>query len=376
MAIVPSESSYQKIELTQNINLYLPFFTPTGELTITDIMDVEPDQDGWQITLPNATETQPGANFIINNIGVNSFSLMLNDGVSELINIAGGEVKFVNLTNNSNANGIWSVTPFGGGQAAVAALNATSSNGTINIVNGKIVPPGGDIDFTLGEFLTNFQSQSISDGFPVISDIQDFSFSVRTLNAGSNIIIDNQDGKAGNPTISLNNSIENLSSVQVGSLTLSGLTISTNENSNIFIQTTGTGNTVINGVTIDSNNNVSEINDLSINGNFSSPFIPSAWCVFTDTTTGSDNTIVNENSANVASITGSNGNYVIEFTNPMSSINYAVVITTGSNGSALPPPIYHAFFTVRNLNSVTIAVLDASGEFVQSMPDGVSVIVI
>jgi hypothetical protein len=375
MAILPSDSSYQKISLTSNITLYWPFYTPAGENTMTDIMDIEPDQDGWSITLPDASLAGNGTNFLVNNISIHSFKLFKHDGITELATIAGGEVKFINLTDNATSNGIWSVIPFGAGQAAITAITATSGNNSINITNGSLVPPGGVIDFTLPTSLTNFNNIN-STAFPVIKTTAPLTFGTVELVAGENIVITNASGISGEPVINLNNTVTGLNSLEVGDVTMSGSIITSNiANGNIDMVTNGTGKLNFNGVTVDINNNIANVNDLTVNGKFSNPLMPSAWCVFTDTVTGSSNNIVNQASENIASITGGNGRYVLTFTNAMSSINYGVIITLGSNGSALPPPVYHAFFTVRETTSATIAILDASGEFVQSFPDGVTVVV-
>ena len=218
MAILPSDSSYQKISLISNITLYWPFYTPSGEKTMTDIMDIEPDQDGWSITLPDASLVGNGTNFLVNNISIHSFKLFKHDGITELATIAGGEVKFINLTDNTTNNGIWSVIPFGAGQSAITAITATSGNNSINITNGNIVPPGGVIDFTLPTSLTNFNNIN-STSFPVIKTTAPLTFGTVELVAGENIVITNASGISGEPVINLNNTVSGLNSLEVGDIT-------------------------------------------------------------------------------------------------------------------------------------------------------------
>ena len=364
MAILPSDSSYQKISLISNITLYWPFFTPAAGKSMTDIMDIEPGQNGWSITLPDASLAANGTNFLVNNTSIYSFKLLKNDGITELTTIAAGEVKFINLTDNTTTNGTWSVIPFGGGQAAITTVTAQSSDNSINITNGNLIPPGGVIDFALPASLTNFNNIGTV-GFPVIKTAAPLTFGTVDLVAGENITIANPDGASGEPVINLNNVVTGLSSLEVGDVTISGSIITSNiVNGNIDMVTNGTGKLNFNGVTVDINNNIANVNDLTVNGKFSNPLMPSAWCVFTDTITGGSNTIVLEKGENIVSVTGSGGSYVINFTNPMDSINYAVFISAASDGGALPPPIYHTMWTVRNTNSLTIAILDASGEYV------------
>ena len=375
MAFLPSNSTYQKIELTADIVMYWPFYTPSGDITIADIMDVETSQAGWTIALPDASLSETGRNFIFSNISQYDFQVVLQDRITELTTIAAGEVKFINLTDNATKNGIWSVIPFGAGQAAITAITATSGNNSINITNGNLIPPGGVIDFALPVSLTNFNNIN-STAFPVIKTTAPLTFGTVELVSGENIIITNASGISGEPVINLNNIVIGLSSLEVGDITMSGSIITSNiANGNIDMVTNGTGKLNFNGVTIDANNNIANINDLTVNGSFTNPYMPVAWCVFTDSVTGDSNSIVLEKGGNIASVTGSGGSYVINFTNPMDSINYAVFISAASDGGALPPPIYHTMWTVRNTNSLTIAVLDASGEYVASVPHGVSVMV-
>ena len=376
MAFLPSNSTYQKIELTADIVMYWPFYTPSGDITIADIMDVEASQNGWTIALPDASLSETGRNFIFSNISQYEFQVVLQDRITELTTIAAGEVKFINLTDNTTTNGIWSVIAFGGGQAAITTITAQSSDNSINITNGNLIPPGGVIDFALPQSLTNFNDIAAI-GFPVIKTTAPLTFNTVELVSGENIVITNVNGVSGEPVINLNNIVIGLSSLEVGDVTMSGSIITSNiANGNIDMVTNGTGKLNFNGVTVDINNNIANVNDLTVNGKFSNPLMPSAWCVFTDTVTGEENTIVIENAQNISSITGSKGSYVINFTGPMDSINYAVFITVASDGGALPPPVYHSMWTVRNTNSLTIAILDASGEYVASVPHGVSVMVI
>lgn len=368
-------ASYQKIELITDIDLYFPFYTPTGGITAADRNDVVADQTDRLIILPDATLAQTGSYFLFNNIGLYSFKLMLSDGITELASINSGEIKEIALNDNSTSLGEWSVFPYGSGQNAITTILAVSANDSLVITGSPIDPPSGVFDFTVSESLNNF-NQLAATGFPTIKTTDPLTFATVELVAGDNILIANSEGVLGDPVISLNSVVSGLSSMEAGDITISGSIITSNiENGDIDIVTSGTGVVNLNGVTIDSDNNIANVNNLTISGAFNNPFIPSAWCVFTDTVTGTSNTIVNQASENITSVTGNNGRYVINFTDAMSSINYGVVISLGSNGDALPPPVYHAYFTVRETTSVTIAVLDASGEFVQSFPDGVTVVV-
>src|SRR6267154_2172665 len=78
------------------------------------------------ITLPDATESSVGSNFIITNVGLSSFRLLKSDGM-ELItvpNTALANSYWVQLTDNSTSAGLWQFVQFGAGtfQAQASTL--------------------------------------------------------------------------------------------------------------------------------------------------------------------------------------------------------------------------------------------------------------
>ena len=285
-------ASYQKIELTGNITLYFPFYTPTGQLSITDRINVTSDQADREIVLPNATQAQNGSFFLFNNVGAESFKLMLNDGITELTTILAGEVKEISIDENTTTNGVWSVLPYGSGQNAITTVGANSSNDSLIITGDPLEPPGGTIGFQISDSLSNFNQIAFT-GFTTITTNNPSTYATRNLVAGSNIEIDNSDGINGDPVINVNNSISNLNSVAVGDITLSGSTITNNNaNGDISISTNGTGVISTNGVSIDVSGNITNVNDLTVNGVFNNAYLPEAWGIFTDTINAGVNTIV------------------------------------------------------------------------------------
>jgi hypothetical protein len=64
----------------------------------------------------------------------------------------------------------------------------------------------------------------------------------------------------------------------------------------------------------------------------------------------------------------------INFTNNLSNINYGVLITLGTdNGST--PFVSHGFYTVKEMEYVTISIVDASGQLVSAVSNGVTVVI-
>ena len=370
-----AQSSYQLINLTADITLSWPFSFAGGPI-VDDRNDVNPNQNGWTIAMPNATLTSNGQYIIFNNISTFSFQIIANDLITVLTTVNAGDIIEIYLYDTSTSNGLWRVVPYGGGTNAITALTAQSTDSSITITNGIITPPGGVINFKLPPSLTNLNTTISSVGFLVITGLSPLTWTTVDFLSDSNININHPDGTTGDPVFSLASTIGPISSLMVGNFTISGEVITNDTtNGNIQVVTNGTGQAQINGVNIDTSGNLTGINNLTVNGLFSNPFMPQAWCIFTDTITGPSNTIVIENEANVTSVMGSGGTYVVTFTTPMASVNYGVFITLGSTGGSLPF-VSNGYFIVRETTAVTIIVTDASGELVLSAPNGVTVMIL
>lgn len=72
------------------------------------------DPNAHTITLPDATEGSVGNNFIISNVGAAPFNVLYQDGTAFLA-AENGISYWVQLTDNSTANGTWEVITFGAG---------------------------------------------------------------------------------------------------------------------------------------------------------------------------------------------------------------------------------------------------------------------
>lgn len=366
-----AQKNLKRISLTSDIVVTWPF-SFSGGITIGDMNEVTPNQDGWTIAMPNATLATEGQTIDFNNISGYDFEIIASDLTTSITVVEAGEVISIYLYDSSTSNGLWRVIPYGGGSNAIVSLTAESSS--ITISNGTVSPPGGTIDFELPESLSNLNKLSTL-SFPVITAAAPLEWKTVELVAGENISITDADGIDGEPVINLNPVVTGLSSVEVGSMTLAGsLITSNNVDGNIELNTNGTGAVQINGVSIDINGNLSGINNLTVNGSFLNSLMPKIFCTFTDTITEPTNTIVVEDQVNISSVTGSGGTYSLNFSAALPSINYSVIFSLGSTGDTLPPT-YHAYWTVRETTSLTIIVTDASGELVGSVPNGITVVI-
>ena len=369
----PSQVSYQLITLTNDIVLSWPSSFAGGPIA-AGFNEVNPDQAGWTITLPDATLASNGTDVIFNNISIYTFDILKNDA-TPLHTLNPGDIIDFKIYDNSTAAGLWRIIPFGGGYNGIVAFEASSSDNSIDITNGNVTPPGAIIDFKLPESIFNLNNV-IATGIPVIKSAAPLTWATTTLIAGTNVNITDGDGILGNPTINLLPDVVNLNSLQVGEFTLNGLDLyTTTPDGTISLASNGTGYLILNDVTVDTQGNMVVPGNITVDGQFKNPFTPKAWCIFTDTVVLLSNSITIEDSSNVASVTGSGGYYEITFTSPMANINYGVMISLGSLGTVLPPTVYSGFWTTRNLGSVIISVVDASGELVTSLPYGVTVMI-
>jgi hypothetical protein len=367
------QNSYQLINLTSNIILSWPSSYGSGPV-INDINDVTTSMDGFTITFPDATLVYNGMSVLFNNVSGFSFVILANDGLTTLATVTTGQVITLYLDDNSSSNGSWRVIPFGGGTSSITTFTAESTDSSITITNGVVTPPSGTIDFQLPASITNLNDVSTT-GFPVITDYDPLIWTTVALVGGDNISITNPDGITGNPIISLDDNVSDLSSLSVGTITLTSNEISaTNDDDNLVLTTSGSGDLYLNGVIIDLDANVSAVNNLIVSGTFDNPFTPKAWVIFTDTIVSGNNVINIQDKANVASISGGAGTYTINFTNVLTNDVYGVLVTVGSTGGDMPS-VAHGFtvYSTQTTTLFTIVVVDASGELVNEMQTGITV---
>lgn len=360
-----AQSTYQLINLTEDIILDWPSSFPIGPV-ILDINDLNSNQNGWKVFIPQATLVQAGQNFVFNNISGFSIEITAYDTTTLLIDLPSGEAITMYLIDNSTDNGTWRIIPYGGGASSITQFTLESTDSSIVITDGTVTPPTGTVDFKLTPSMFNLNALNATN-IVVSTNTNPLTFSTVELIGGTNITMTNGDGIIGNPIIDLNSSITGLSSLSVGDMTLSGEVI-TNDvaNGNIQINTNGTGKVQINGVEIDTSGNITGLNNLAG---------ISSYAFFTDTVTGNTNTIVIEDSINIATLTGSAGTYVLTFNTPQSTNNYGVLITLGSTGGSLPF-ISNGYVIVKETTAVTFIITDASGELVLSVPNGATIMVI
>jgi len=375
MAFYPSQGTCQEINLTANIQLDYPYSANTNNVTVTDVIDVSATALNLNIFLPDATLTSNGFSITFNNVGSNTFNIVLNDRLTTLTTIAQGAVVAIYLYDNSTINGSWRIIPFGGGTNAISALTLTSSDNSIIVTNGVITPPGGTIGVELPTIISSIQSlTNYVPGIVVVNLNNPLSWGVVALNSGSNITINNPDGSTGDPVIDLNDTIT-LTQITAGNIVINNDLITNTDSGGVLSITSNGTNSVLNlnSVLVDGEGNISSVNNLTIDGIFKSPNTAKAWCRFSNTS-GSLATLA---SYGISGITynSTNYQYTINFTTPMGNVNYGVFITCANNNSTPPLQTRLGYDVIRQTTSVTIVLTDSSGEILPDIPEGVSVMI-
>lgn len=374
MAFYPPSGTCQELTLSSNVQLDYPYSANVNNITITDMIDVSATSVNLNVFLPDSRLTGPGFSITFNNVGLNAFNVVLNDTLTTLVNITAGKIITIYLYSNITANGSWRVIPFGGGVNGISNLDITSDDDSIVVSNGQITPPGGAVDISLPTIVSTIQALgNYIPGLVVINQANDLPWGVVSLNNGTNIVITNPSGETGSPTIDLNDNIA-IAQATIGNVIVNNnLITNIDENKTLTIISNGTTSYLnLNGLLIDVLGNVA-LNDLAVDGKFTSINAAKAWCRFTNTSG-----LINLTSAcNVSTVTynESNNQYTINFTTPLGNENYVVFISCSNNNSTPPLQTRIGYDVVRQLESVVIVLSDASGEILQDIPEGVSVVI-
>lgn len=364
-------ASYQHVTFSENLTLSWenPY---TGGTVVADFNDLSPTQGGLQVMLPFASSVSPGTGFVINNISGFSFSV-INVNLTEIAVFAPGTVQFLYLVETSDAAGQWRVIPWGSGVNAVTAMTIQSADSSVPITGGQITPPGGVVNIQLPSPLSSLKSLSVV-GIVVAGAVNPLTFKAVVLEAGANLEITHPDGVTGNPLIDLNPVLTQLTSLETEGLHIEVSTLTALNNpltgGNLNLQSSGTtGVITLNAVTVDQQGRMTGVKDLLVLDSFINPFVPKAWCCFLDNGQASNN-IVLQDSAGVASVTGSQGSYLITFSRPMANANYGFSVNLQKTSA--PNFAYEAFMQSRNTTSCLVAVKDSLGNLIAAM-EGLSV---
>ena len=376
MAYFPSVSNCKQLTINTDIQLDYPYSVTQGNIAITDVFDTTATIPDLDIILPDASETTPGFSVSFNNVGTNSFKIVLHDKTTLLDTVAVGEFKTFYVYDVTTSNGSWRVIKTGDGQSGISNLEIKSLDNSVNITGSPVSNPGGEVDLSLDNLIAKLKIlNNIEPGVLLLDRNKPDIWSTGSIVGDNNITVENYDGSAGSVIIVKLDSSITLTEITSGNVKIKGNTITnTNINNDLLLTSNGaTSRANINGILVDKNRNLSNINNITILGAYIAPNVAKSWCRFTNTS----GTISLTSAVNVSSVTynNSNGQYTINFTTPMGSTEYGVEITCSNNNSQTPLVPRIGQDIIRTPNSVTIVVINSSGEMIQDFPEGVTVTV-
>lgn len=215
--------SYTSITLTANVQLaWANQFQNTLDV-VSHIIDVDPNAGGHTLTLPTALDVSVGQDFVINNVSAFSFTLNTNAaGVS--FPIAAGKSFYFYLIDNSTADGIWRQTPFTAGGVVVTSVSAVTANDNLSITGSPIIS-AGTFTFNFTRDLLAVTGLNNTAGLLYRAGTHNAPvWGAVTITGSANINVANGGGPA-NPVITLASNVTGLTSLQVGTLTFNGSTI-------------------------------------------------------------------------------------------------------------------------------------------------------
>jgi hypothetical protein len=133
--IYPSEISYSALTLTVDVVLNWPEETSVNTNLATRIINISAASAGFSIYLPDAMKSGVGNTILFNNVGAQTITVR-NAGGTQVVTVAAGQLWQIYLTNNTTANGTWSVLQYG---ATTSTANASSLAGTGIVAVGTLL---------------------------------------------------------------------------------------------------------------------------------------------------------------------------------------------------------------------------------------------
>lgn len=116
----PSEFGYQALTFAASITLFWPYnYSGTGTTT-SKIMEATASAGSLYVQLPAADQVSTGEDLLIRNVGANTFDVR-DAGGSVITSVVAGVSKYLYLTSNTTAAGVWHVFTFGTGTSAADA---------------------------------------------------------------------------------------------------------------------------------------------------------------------------------------------------------------------------------------------------------------
>lgn len=132
--IWPSSVSYVQYDLDaldKSIILELPQVATT-EFVTAGTMNFLTTDTAHTVTMPDVSIVSPGYTFWVRNSGSVDLTIFKNDGTTLLLTITAGLTYFIQVIDNSTANGLWYTGQFGAGSSIVTSAQLTGPGITLD----------------------------------------------------------------------------------------------------------------------------------------------------------------------------------------------------------------------------------------------------
>ena len=118
--VSPAQVGYEELTISVDTALEWPINGNDVIDVAANITEITATVSGLNLLMPPATQVSTGQALIIRNIGTNDFTVA-DAGGNTIVSISSGVCKYIYVTNNSTANGVWENITFGAGTSAADA---------------------------------------------------------------------------------------------------------------------------------------------------------------------------------------------------------------------------------------------------------------
>lgn len=216
----PASNSSSSITVSSNVILNWASDFANYPNPMTKYIYFSTPNVGLSVTLPNATLAAAGSSSKFINNGPNDV-LIKDFGGTTIYTLEVSLAVEVALKENSTSAGEWQIflNPTGG--TAVTGIDATEPAKGFSISGVPIGPGSGTIVFELTTTLDSLETIGTGATGGLIAKTAEDTVALRTLTSGNtNIEVTNGNGVSGNPTVTMNEDLTGLTTVEVGNLTL------------------------------------------------------------------------------------------------------------------------------------------------------------
>ena len=141
--VSPAQVGYEELIISVDTALEWPINGNDVIDVAANITEITATVSGLNLLMPPATQVSTGQALIIRNIGTNDFTVA-DAGGNTIVSISSGVCKYIYVTNNSTANGVWENITFGAGTSAadagsLAGYGLVAQDATLNQAYNVII---------------------------------------------------------------------------------------------------------------------------------------------------------------------------------------------------------------------------------------------